>query len=150
MKKVILTFTILLTALVSLNYAQTKVEPEQQADPILEADAKHNLDVAWQYFKLKKAYKAVLMRFEETYAAYPDYSKMDEFIYLAAMSSKNLAEDKGRAKLVLKGDEEKARYSPERMKEDAIAYFNILKEKYPNTKYKKAADKELKLLQSKK
>lgn len=149
MKKVILTFAILLTTLVSVSYGQKTSEPMSQGDPILESDAKHNLDVSWQYFKLQKAYKAVLMRFEETYAAYPEYSKMDEFIYLAAMSSKNLSEGKGRVKLVLKDDEEKARYSPERMKEDAIAYFNILKEKYPNTKYMKDIDKQLKLLQPK-
>ncbi len=149
MKKVILTFAILLTTLVSVSYGQKTSEPMSQGDPILEADAKHNLDVSWQYFKLQKAYKAVLMRFEETYAAYPEYSNMDEFIYLAAMSSKNLSEGKGRVKLVLKDDEEKARYSPERMKEDAIAYFNILKEKYPNTKYMKDIDKQLKLLQPK-
>lgn len=149
MKKVILTFAILLTTLVSVSYGQKTSEPMSQGDPILEADAKHNLEVSWQYFKLQKAYKAVLMRFEETYAAYPEYSKMDEFIYLAAMSSKNLSEGKGRVKLVLKDDEEKARYSPERMKEDAIAYFNILKEKYPNSKYMKETDKQLKLLQPK-
>ena len=52
--------------------AQRNIDPAIDRDPILEADAKHNLDVAWQAFKpLKKAYKQVLMRFEETFAAYP-------------------------------------------------------------------------------
>ena len=44
--------------------AQRNVTPA--VDPILETDAKHNLDVARQAFRLKKAYKGVLMRFEET------------------------------------------------------------------------------------
>lgn len=149
MKKVILTFAILLTTLVSVNYGQKAIEPPTPVDPILEADANHNLDVSRQYFRLQKAYKAVLMRFEETYALHPEFSKMDEFLYLAAMSSKSLSENKGRTKLVLKDDEEKARYSPERMREDAIAYFNIIKEKYPNSKYIKEVDKQLKLLQPK-
>ncbi|MEJ7700141.1 MAG: hypothetical protein WKF71_10915 [Pyrinomonadaceae bacterium] len=34
--------------------AQKQIEPQVQRDPILEADAKHNLEVAQQYFKLEK------------------------------------------------------------------------------------------------
>jgi len=49
-------------------FAQRNVAPA--VDPVLEADAKHNLDVARQAFsKLKQAYKQVIYRFEETYAA---------------------------------------------------------------------------------
>ncbi len=94
-------FLILAFALFSLFafgnsvFAQKQIEPQIQRDPILEADASHNLEVANQYFKTKKAYKAVLMRFEETFAAYPEFSKMDEFLYLAGMSSFYLSENKG-------------------------------------------------------
>jgi hypothetical protein len=54
-------------------YGQRNIDPAIDRDPVLEQDAKHNLDVARNYFLLKKAYKAVLMRFEETFAAYPTF-----------------------------------------------------------------------------
>src|SRR5215207_10392318 len=82
--------------------AQRNIDPVIDRDPVLELDAKHNLDVAWQSYRLKKAYKGVLMRFEETFAAYPDFSKMDEFLYLAGMSSFYLSENKGKQKVDLK------------------------------------------------
>lgn len=147
MKKALIILSFVLLAFTATSFAQKQVEPQIQRDPILEADANHNLEVAWQYYKLKKAYKAVLMRFEETFAAHPDYSKMDEFLFLAAMSSKYLAEGKGKQQLVLKDDEEKKKFSPERLREDAVAYFNIIKDKYPNSKYIGETEKQLKSLQ---
>src|SRR5262245_56285941 len=75
--------------------AQKQIEPKVQRDPVLEADARHNLEVANQYFKLKKAYVASLRRCEEIIAAHPDYSRMDEVLYVAGMSSYYLAEGKG-------------------------------------------------------
>ncbi|MCA1638499.1 MAG: outer membrane protein assembly factor BamD, partial [Acidobacteria bacterium] len=119
-----------------------------QRDPILEADAKHNLEVARQYFKLKKAYKAVLMRFEETFAAYPEFSKMDEFLYYAGMSSYYLSQNKGKQKIV--SEEEKKKFAPEKLREDATAYLSQLVEKYPQSSYKNEAEKALKEIQSKK
>ncbi len=80
-------------------FAQKQIEPQITRDPILEADAKHNLEVSRQYFRTKKAYKAVLLRFEETFAAYPEFSKMDEFLYLAGMSSFYLSNNKGKQKI---------------------------------------------------
>jgi outer membrane protein assembly factor BamD (BamD/ComL family) len=111
------------------------------AIPILEADASHNLEVANQYFKTKKAYKAVLMRFEETFAAYPDFSKMDEFLYLAGMSSFYLSENKGKQKVDTKSEDEKKRFAPEKLREDATAYLAQLVEKYPQSQYKTEAEK---------
>lgn len=150
MKKVIIILTFLLIALSAVTFGQKQVEPQIQRDPILEADANHNLEVAWQYYKLKKAYNAVLMRFEETYAAHPDYSKMDEFLFIAAMSSVYLADGKGKQELVYKDDDEKKRFSPERLREDAVAYFSIIKDKYPKSKYIGETEKRLKSLQPKK
>ena len=112
-------------------------------DPILEADAKHNLDVARQAFRLKKAYKGVLMRFEETYAAYPDFSNIEEFLYLAGMSSFYLSKNQGKQKVNLKSDREKNKYAPEKLREDAVAYLSLLIEKNPQTQYKDEADKVL-------
>ncbi|MDQ6787648.1 MAG: hypothetical protein M3033_12645, partial [Acidobacteriota bacterium] len=100
MKKAFLIFSFIFLAFTSATFAQKQIEPQVQRDPILEADAKHNLEVAQQYFKLKKAYRAVLLRFEETFAAYPQFSRMDEFLYYAGMSSFYLSENKGKQKLV--------------------------------------------------
>ena len=131
-------------------FAQKQIEPQIQRDPILEADATHNLEVANQYFKTKKAYKAVLMRFEETFAAYPDFSKMDEFLYLAGMSSFYLSENKGKQKIDVKSEDEKKRFAPEKLREDATAYLAQLVEKYPQSQYKTEAEKTLKTLEAKK
>lgn len=137
-------FTLLLLSAVPA-LAQRNIDPAIDRDPILEADAKHNLDVAWQAFKpLKKAYKQVIMRFEETFAAYPQFSKMDEFLYLAGMSSVYLSRNEGKQKVNLKNEKEKEKYAPEKLKEDAVVYFSTLIEKYPESKYKAEAEKTLK------
>ncbi len=115
-------------------------------DKLFEEDAQHNLDVAKQYFKLKKAYKGVIMRFEETFAAYPQFKKMDEFLYIAGMSSYYLSDNKGKQKIDFKDEEEKEKFAPEKLKENAVAYFGIIKEQYPNSEYKGDAEKMLKKL----
>src|SRR4029078_6587564 len=91
--------------------AQRNVTPAIDRDPVLEGDAKHNLDVWLNAFNLKKAYKGVLLRFEETYAAYPDFSKIDEFLYIAGMSSYYLSENKGKQKVDLTSEKEKDKYA---------------------------------------
>jgi outer membrane protein assembly factor BamD (BamD/ComL family) len=128
--------------------AQRNIEPQVERDPILEADAKHNLEVAWQYFKLKKAYKAVLMRTEETIAAHPLYSKMDEILYLSGMSSFYLSQNKGKQKIDFSSEEDKQRFAPEKLREDAVAYLSQLVEQHPQSKYKDDAEKVLKLLKA--
>jgi outer membrane protein assembly factor BamD (BamD/ComL family) len=137
-----------LFALQSPAFAQKQIEPQIQRDPILELDANHNLEVANQYFKTKKAYKAVLMRFEETFAAYPEFSKMDEFLYLAGMSSFYLSENKGKQKVT--SEEDKKKFAPEKMREDATAYLAQIVEKYPQSPFKTEAEKALKTLEAKK
>lgn len=124
--------------------AQRHIEPQVERDPILEADAKHNLEVAWQYFKLKKAYKAVLLRTEETIAAHPLFSKIDEILYLSGVSSYYLSQNKGKQKVDLSLEEEKERYEPKKLREDAVAYLSQLIEQYPQSKYKDDAEKILK------
>jgi len=131
-------------------FAQKTVEPQVQRDPLLEADALHNLDVAKQSFKLRKAYVGVLSRLEETMAANPDFSKMDEVLYLLGMSSYYLSDGKGKQKADLKTDEAKAKYAPEKLRDDAIGYLSTLIEKYPNSKFKPDAEKTLKEIKDKK
>src|SRR5215467_13566098 len=127
MKRAILTilFTFSVATLLSTNlFAQRSPAPAIDRDPLLEADAKHNLDVARQGFSpLKKAYKQVIYRFEETYVAYPEFSKMDEFLYLAGMSSYYLSENKGKQKVDFKNDKEKEKFAPDKLRKDAINYL---------------------------
>ena len=144
MRKVI--FTVLFAILAGLVFnvstsAQRNVTPA--VDPILEADAKHNLDVARQAFTLKKAYKGVLMRFEETFAAYPEFSNIEEFLYLAGMSSYYLSQNKGKQKVNLKSEKEKDKFAPAKLREDAVAYLSLMLEKNPQSRYKDEAEKVL-------
>jgi outer membrane protein assembly factor BamD (BamD/ComL family) len=114
-------------------------------NPLLESDAKHNFEVAKWSFEARKAYKAVLLRFDETYAAYPIFSKMDEFYYIAAMSCLNLIEGKGSQRLdyARMSDSEKERFARERLREDAVLFLKTIVEKYPKSRYFKDADRSL-------
>ncbi|MCC7308460.1 MAG: hypothetical protein IT173_12915 [Acidobacteria bacterium] len=141
MIRVSFSVSILILLLSASVFAQRNVTPA--VDPILEADAKHNLDVARQAFRLKKAYKGVLMRFEETFAAYPEFSNMEEFLYLAGMSSYYLSENKGKQKVNLKSEKEKEKFAPAKLREDAVAYLSLMLEKNPQSQYKDEADKVL-------
>jgi len=145
MKKVFLIFCLVFLVFSFSAFAQKKKE-NLQIEKILEIDAKHNLDVAWHYFKIRKAYKAVLLRAEETIAAHPTFSKMDEILYLTGMSSYYLSIGKGKQKLnyATLSKDEKKRFASKRLHEDAVAVLSMLVEKYPNSKYKKKAKKTLK------
>ena len=124
--------------------AQRNIEPAIDRDPLLEQDANHNLDVARQAFGPRKAYKQVLLRFEETFAAHPEFSKMEEFLYMAGMSSYYLSRNEGRQKVNLKVDREREKYEPAKLREDAVAYLSMLIERYPETRYKDEAEKIVK------
>lgn len=150
MKKtfLILTFAILsiLAVDVSANAQGKSVEPKIQRDPTLEQDALKNLEIARHYFTTKKAYKAVLLRSEEIIAAHPEFSRMDEILYLVGMSSLYLSENKGKQKIDLSklSDDDKKKYAPEKLREDAVANLNLLVERFPNSDFKDKAEKTLK------
>lgn len=144
MKRVVLLFVAFVLFVVSVS-AQRNIAPA--LDVVMERDAKHNLDVAKQYYSpLKRAYKSVIDRFEETYAAYPEFSAMDEFLYLAGMSSYYLAEGKGKQKVNLKIEREREKYAPEKLRADAVAYLSTVVEKYPESKFANEASKTLTVL----
>src|SRR5687768_15205768 len=71
-------------------------DPATLRDPDLERDSHHNLEVAKNYFKLKKAYVAALKRCEEIVAGNPNFEKIDEVLLMAGQSSLWLAEGKGK------------------------------------------------------
>ncbi len=151
MKKVILLSFFILLAFSFSAFAQKDKKPILSIDKILELDAKHNLDVAWQYFKLRKAYKASLLRAEEIMAAHPTFSKKDEVLYLSGMSSYYLSIGKGKQKLNLSmlSKNDKIRFAPKRLREDAVALLSKFIEEHPKSKYIKKAQKALKKLKPK-
>ena len=149
MKRKLLTIVFAVAGLAMFTgtvFTQRNIDPAIDRDPLLEADANHNLDVARLAFGPRKAYKQVLLRFEETFAAHPEFSKMEEFLYLAGMSSYYLSENKGRQKVNLKIERERERYAPEKLREDAVAYLSMMLERHPDSKYKEDADRVLKEL----
>jgi outer membrane protein assembly factor BamD (BamD/ComL family) len=112
-------------------------DPTVLRDPELERDSIHNLDVARQYFNVRKAYKAVVSRCEEILVSNPNFSKLDEVLYLAGMSSLRLSENKGK---------QSSTESIEKLRRDAIEYLSRIAEEFPQSSFKETAEKELKLL----
>src|SRR5256714_14612408 len=95
---VVVTGILLLMAANASAQGGAKKGPEVARDPDMEKDSLHNLEVARQYFKLRKAYVASLQRCEEVLAGNPAFSKIDEILFIAGTSSLNLAEAKGKQK----------------------------------------------------
>jgi len=154
MKKAFLIFSLAIFSLCVFGVearAQKSVEPKIQRDTALEADAIHNLQVARQYFDLKKAYKASLLRCEEIIAANPEFSRIDEVYYLIGLSSYYLAEGKGKQKIDLTklNEDQKLKFAPEKLREDAVATLSLLVEKFPQSQFKPQAEKALKEIESK-
>ena len=115
-------------------------------DPEVERRSKKSLDAAWHYFKLKKAYLASLDRAEEILVDNPQFSKLDEALYIAGMSSIYLSEGKGKQRPPASPPEKAQEYTTERLR--AAARFNLsrLVEEFPDSKFRKDAEKTLALL----
>lgn len=146
MKKIVLLISFFMVALaLSVPVAQaqgTNRGPDQTAvrDPEMEKDSMHNLEVARQYFKLKKAYLASLKRCEEIIAGNPTFSKLDEVLYIAGVSSLRLAEGKGKQKQL------PADTTSEKLRGDAREYLSQVFYNYPDSQFRKEAEKELRSL----
>lgn len=117
--------------------AQTaKIDPDPAVlrDPVLEKDSKSNLEKARHYFKLKKAYRASLSRAEEIIAGYPNFSQIDEALYIAGMSNLYLSRKEGKQPPTL---------APEKHQQEARMYLSRLVAEYPESKFRKDAEREL-------
>lgn len=114
-----------------------KQGPDVQRDPDVEKESLHNLDVARQYFKLKKAYKASLDRCEEIIAGNPGFSKIDEVLYIAGESNLRLADEKGKQKVSTE---------PDKLRQAARDYLSQLVNNYPESKFRSQALDDLKPL----
>ena len=125
-------------------------DPATMRDPDLERDSYHNLEVAKNYFKLKKAYVAALKRCEEIIAGNPNFAKIDEVLLMAGQSSLWLADNKGKQKpeqYVSFDGGEKRTLTPEQFREMGRDYLNKLIKDYPNSQYAKQAQEELRALE---
>src|SRR5947207_12262124 len=121
----IFAFALFLSAGVCHAQGGAKQGPDVLRDPDMEKDSLHNLDVARQYFKLKKAYKASLDRCEEILAGNPAFSKIDEVLLIAGESNLRLSEEKGK---------QKVKTEPDKLKASARDYLSQLVNNYPESK----------------
>lgn len=146
MKKVLLLSSLLLALMLCAPaaFAQGSASrgPDQTTirDPEMEKDSMHNLEVARQYFKLKKAYLASLKRCEEIIAGNPTFSRIDEVLYIAGVSSLRLSEGKGKQKQL------PADTTSQKLRDDAREYLSQLFYNYPDSEFRKEAEKELRAL----
>ena len=126
-------------------------DPSTIRDPDLERDSYHNLEVAKNYFKLKKAYVAALKRCEEIIAGNPNFARIDEVLLMAGQSSLWLADNKGKQKpeqYVSFDGGEKRTLTPQQFREMGRDYLNKLIKDYPDSQYAKQAQEELRALEA--
>lgn len=109
-------------------------DPATIRDPELERDSLKNLEVARHYFKVKKAYRASLARCEEIIAGDPNFSKIDEALYIAGVSNLRLSENKGKQTPTM---------PVEKHRDDAREYLSRIVNEYPDSPFRKKAEEEL-------
>src|SRR5215204_4830801 len=141
--KFLLAFIVLFAAVAAApsTYGQgvrTGPDPSTLRDPDLERDSLHNLEVAKNYFKLKKAYVAALKRCEEIIAGNPNFAKIEEVLLMAGQSSLSLSQNKGKQKpeqyVSFDGGEKKTLTS-QQFREMGVDYLNKLIKDYPESQF---------------
>src|SRR5215216_5222944 len=120
-------------------------DPATLRDPDLERDSLHNLEVAKNYFKLKKAYVAALKRCEEIIAGNPNFAKIEEVLLMAGQSSLWLSQNKGKQSpslyITFEGGE-KHTLTSEQFRDMGRQYLEKLINDYPNSPFAKEAQVE--------
>ncbi|HET8675912.1 MAG TPA: outer membrane protein assembly factor BamD [Blastocatellia bacterium] len=101
--------------------ASGPVEPAR--DQTKEMAAKHNLDVARYYLTKRKAYDGARDRLQEIIETYPDFSRMDEVVFLMGEAHAKLGKT-----------------------ETAVDYYNKLLKTYPDSELVKKARERLEKL----
>jgi hypothetical protein len=157
--KALLTVTLVVVAALFVSAPATRAQgvrtgpdPSTLRDPDLEKDSYHNLEVAKNYFKLKKAYVAALKRCEEIIAGNPNFAKIEEVLLMAGQSSLWLADKKGKQSpdlYVTFDGGEKRTLTSEQFREMGRDYLTKLVKDYPDSAFAKQAREELRLLEAK-
>ena len=119
--------------------------PDETVVRDLEAEksARHELEVARTYFKNRKAYFSSLKRADELVAGYPEFSRIDEALYMAGMSAVYLVEGKGKQKLATLPPNTVKEYTPEALRELARMHLSRLVKDHPQSEYRKEAERAL-------
>lgn len=150
----LLVFVFLFAVMVSAPYTRaqrvrTGPDPSTIRDPDLEKDSLHNLEVARNYFKLKKAYVASLKRCEEIIAGNPNFARIEEVLLMAGQSSLWLAANKGKQRpnlyVSFEGGEKRT-LTAEQFREMGRDYLQKLITDHPDSPYAKQAEEELRAL----
>jgi outer membrane protein assembly factor BamD (BamD/ComL family) len=121
-------------------------DPSTIRDPDLEKDSLHNLEVARNYFKLKKAYVAALKRCEEIIAGNPNFAKIEEVLLIAGESSLALADGKGKQAPTLYVTYDsggKRTLKSEEFREMGREYLTRLITDYPESRFRQQAEADL-------
>src|SRR5690242_8817362 len=143
---VLLAFLIIAPATYAQGGVKGGQDPSTIRDPDLEKDSYHNLKVARNYFKLKKAYVASLKRCEEIIAGNPNFARIEEVLLMAGQSSIWLSQNKGKQKpeqYVSFDGGEKRTLTSQQFREMGVDYLNKLIKDYPEGQYAKQAREEL-------
>ena len=145
--------TVALMISVPMVQAQGRVkagpDPATIRDPDLEKDSLHNLEVARNYFKLKKAYVAALKRCEEIIAGNPNFARIEEVLLIAGESSLSLADKKGKqapSLYVTFDGTTKRTLTTEQFREMARGYLTQLITEHPESRFRPQAEEDLKAL----
>ena len=144
---VICSLALFVAAPLARAQGNAKQGPDVMRDPDLEKDSLHNLEVARQAFKLRKAYVGALQRCEEVLAGNPVFSKIDEILFMAGESSLNLSLGKGKqaASLYVIHDGEKKRsLTSEELRDLARTYLSQLVTEHPDSSFRGRAEEDLK------
>jgi outer membrane protein assembly factor BamD (BamD/ComL family) len=149
--KLLLLLALVFVAVPSIHAQGVRNGPDQSTmrDPDLERDSQHNLEVAKNYFKLKKAYVAALKRCEEIIAGNPTFARIEEVLLMAGQSSIWLSQSKGKQApnlYVTFDGGEKRTLTSEQFREMGKQYLNKLITDYPNGSFAKQAQEELRAL----
>lgn len=145
----LISFGLLVLAPAAWAQGGAKQGPEVVRDADMEKDSLHNLEVARQYFKLRKAYVASLERCEEIIAGNPAFSKIDEALFIAGKSNLYLADGKGKQKpslYVRHSGPKVVTLTPAEFRDEARAYLSQLVKGYPDSRFTAEALEDLKLL----
>jgi hypothetical protein len=118
-------------------------DPSVIRDVEAEKTATHELKVARHYFKARKAYYASYKRADELIAGYPEFSRLDEALYIAGMSGIYLSEGKGK-QVPPKSPPEKAQeFAPDVLRANARLFLSRLVKDFPKSDFLKEAEAAL-------
>jgi outer membrane protein assembly factor BamD (BamD/ComL family) len=119
-RKFVVIFMVLAMSVVNLAQGPARGPIEAPRDEVKEIESKHNLQVARYYLTRRKAYEGARDRLQEIIDTYPDFSRMDEVVYLMGEVHLKLGK-----------------------KDRAVDYFGKLIKDYPESEFAKKAKEQL-------